>query len=464
MNTTRTTGPHMSGLDPKRKRTRYAMVGFGGRTSMFLDPIVRDFREQAQLVACCDTSFTRINFQLNRVRTAYAAELEPKLFRADEFSRMLAECKPDAVIVCSPDYTHGAYIVEALAAGCDVISEKPMVTTAESCRQVLEAAAQARGRLRVSFNYRWATGASRVKEMLLDGVIGSVKQVSLDYFLDTMHGADYFRRWHSEKACSGGLIVHKSTHHFDLVNWWLDAIPEEVFGFGSLAFYGKENAVRRGDGKWTGYERYTGKAEKDDPFKMDLSQDDGMRGLYLDAEAETGYIRDRNVFRSGIDIEDTMSLLVRYRGGQQLNYSLVAYAPYEGYRVMFTGDRGRLEYEEIHGSHLITGQSDEELAAQQKAGGRNIVIRVTPHFGKQQIIRVNPVAGAHGGADPQLQSAIFNRQTNKDPLGRDAGPEQGAASILVGAAANVSFASNQPVRISALCPLRPDASRLGELT
>lgn len=458
-----TADPHTSASVPTGNCTRYAMVGFGGRASMFADPIIRDFRDQAQLVACCDTSFTRINYHLNRLRSSYGVELEPRLFRADEFGRMLAECKPDAVIVCSPDHTHERYIVEALEAGCDVVSEKPMVTTAESCRRVLAAAASARGRLRVAFNYRWATGASRVKQLLSDGVIGRVKHVSLDYFLDTQHGADYFRRWHSEKACSGGLIVHKSTHHFDLVNWWIDGIPEEVFGMGSLAFYGKDNAVDRGDGKWTGYDRYTGKAEADDPFKMDLAKDESLRGIYLNAESETGYIRDRNVLRTGIDIEDTMSVLVRYRSGQQLNYSLVAYAPYEGYRVCFTGDRGRMEYEEIHGSHLITGQSDQELDAQQKVGGRNIVIRVTPHFGKQEVIRVSPDAGAHGGADPQLQAAIFNRRSEKDPLGRDAGVEQGAASVLVGAAANASFASHQPVRISELCPLKPGAIRLGEL-
>ncbi len=443
--------------------TRYAMVGFGGRASMFLDPIVRDFPEQARLVAGCDKSFRAFDYHLNRVRSAYSAKVEPRFFRDDEFSRMLTECKPDAVIVCSPDYTHERYITGALAAGCDVITEKPMVTTAESCRKVLEAAGRAKGRMRVAFNYRWSTGTTHVRKLLQDGMIGNIKHVSLDYFLDTMHGADYFRRWHSEKACSGGLIIHKATHHFDLVNWWIDGIPEEVFGLGNLAFYGRENAIRRGDGKWTGYDRYTGKAEADDPFKMDLSQDDALRGIYLNAEAETGYIRDRNVFRPDIDIEDTMSVLVRYRGGQQLNYSLVAYAPYEGYRVSFTGDRGRLEYEELHRSHLITGQSDEELAAQQKAGGRNITIRLTPHFQKQQVIHVQPDAGAHGGGDPRMQAAIFDASLGRDPLGRDAGVEQGAASIMVGVAANASFISNLPVRISQLCPIKPSAVRLGEL-
>ena len=64
--------------------------------------------------------------------------------------------------------------------------------------------------------------------------------------LDTSHGADYFRRWHREKDKSGGLLVHKSTHHFDLVNWWLASSPKTVFAMGGLRFYGRENAEGRG--------------------------------------------------------------------------------------------------------------------------------------------------------------------------------------------------------------------------
>jgi predicted dehydrogenase len=44
-----------------------------------------------------------------------------------------------------------------------------------------------------------------------------------------------FRRWHRKLDNSGGLLVHKSTHHFDIVNWWLDDEPEEVFAFGGRA-------------------------------------------------------------------------------------------------------------------------------------------------------------------------------------------------------------------------------------
>ena len=52
----------------------------------------------------------------------------------------------------------------------------------------------------------------------MSGVIGNVVSVDFHWLLDTRHGADYFRRWHRNKRNSGGLLVHKATHHFDLVN------------------------------------------------------------------------------------------------------------------------------------------------------------------------------------------------------------------------------------------------------
>jgi predicted dehydrogenase len=260
------------------------------------------------------------------------------------------------------------------------------------------------------------------------------------------------------------LLVHKSTHHFDLVNWLIDAVPEEVFAFGDLKFYGKKNALARGEIERTKYDRYTGVAEaENDPFKLTL-EEGSAKELYLNAEADSGYIRDRNVFRDDIDIEDTMGLVVRYRTGAILTYSLVAYSPIEGFRVTFTGDKGRLEYTEMHSSHIIKGQTDEELAEEQEAeGGHKISLRLYPMFGQGHDVPIALSKGGHGGADPLLQEQIFSPNPPEEKLARNAGHEQGAASILIGIAANQSIKSGEPVVINDLCSLRPDAKKLSEL-
>ena len=263
------------------------------------------------------------------------------------------------------------------------------------------------------------------------------------------------------------MLVHKSTHHFDLVNWWLDAIPAQVFAYGDLAFYGKKNALARGDGKLTGYDRYTGHPEaKDDPFYLDLDASKPFRKIYRAAEAETGYLRDRNVFRDDITIYDQMSLNVRYRTGELLTYSLVCYSPREGMRVCFNGDRGRIEYHEYTGSQLNRAICPEDYVPERHLNGEaeGEWIKVYPHFKKSYPVPMPPSNGAHGGADEILSRHFYAPEAPAvDKWGRFAGHEQGAASILVGIAGVESIKRNLPVTITDLVPLRPEATRLSEL-
>ncbi len=445
-----------------QKKKRYAIVGAGGRITMFSDPIARDYRDEAELVGLCDISSVRMNYHRERLKSEYGYPEVPT-YPAAEFDRMVAEQKPDVVVVCSVDATHHEYIVRALDLGCDVITEKPMTIDDEKCRAILDAVARTGRHVRVTFNYRWAPAATKVREVIASGAIGNVKHVDLEYMLDTSHGADYFRRWHSYKDKSGGLLVHKATHHFDLVNWWLDAIPSEVFAYGGLVFYGKKNALNRGDEALTRYDRYTGTDSKDDPFRLALDDDGSLKALYLDAEEETGYLRDENVFRDGINIEDTMSALVKYRDGTVLNYSLNAYCPVEGIKVVFNGDRGRLEYTKMEGSHIIAGQSDTQLAEDQEKGDHEVSIRVRPHFKPAYDVEIPSGKGAHGGADPLIQEQIFSSSAPEEHLRRNAGAEQGAASILIGIAANKSMVTGQPMRIEDLVTLKPEAVHLSEL-
>ena len=438
-------------------RKRYAMVGTGGRTVMFLDPLVTRFKADGELVGLCDVNRGRLEYYSRRLVDEFD---HPPVatFEAGDFDKMIEQTRPDVVIVTTVDAFHHQYIIRAMELGCDAITEKPMTIDAEKCRAIYDAIERTGRQLRVCFNYRWTPGTTLVRQLLAQQTIGQIIHVDMEYLLNTSHGADYFRRWHRQKANSGGLLVHKSTHHFDLVNWWLDAVPQTVFAMGRLAFYGRQNAQQRG--VKVDYDRYTGHDTKDDPFALDLAAADGTRKLYLDQEKYDGYLRDQNVFGDNITIEDTMSVMVRYRTGVVLNYSLNAYLPREGYHVVFNGTQGRIEYQEIHGSHIIAGQSDEQLANEMDWESQVVV---HPMFGKAYKVDIPKGEGGHGGGDPMLQEQIFSPAPPAETLGRNAAHGQGAASILIGAAANQSMASGQPVQIHDLCPQLGDAAQLSVL-
>jgi predicted dehydrogenase len=442
------------------ERKRYAIVGTGGRAKMFVDAIAGEFVEMAELTALCDLSQTRMDWHNRRRHELYGQPTVPT-FHADEFDRMVQETQPDTVIVTTMDSTHHEYIIRTMELGCDAISEKPMTTDAAKARAIFDAVERTGKELRVTFNYRYAPLPTRVFELLASGVVGRPLRVNFQWVLDTYHGADYFRRWHREKDKSGGLLVHKATHHFDLVNWWMQSYVSQVFAMGDLLFYGAENAQRRGENY--AYERYTGQAAaRQDPFALRLDENEALSELYLAAEGETGYLRDRNVFGEGISAEDTMSVTARYRNGVLLTYSLIAYSPWEGYRIAITGDRGRLEVDltEQVGKQFVAG-AEETVAPSQEilAQFGSTAIRVFPMFGAPYHVEVPTAQGGHGGGDAVMLEQIFSDSPPPDPFSRRATHIDGAASILVGIAANESIATDRPILLDDLLrlPSHPQA-------
>ncbi len=438
---------------------RFVLVGAGMRARDFVRSLVTQYSASSQLVGLCDSSAARMAF-MNKALVEQWNTVAVPTAKPDAFESLIRSQNANAVIITTVDGTHHEYIARALRCGCAVVTEKPMTIDAPKCRMLLDEAARASEPLRVAFNYRWQPHRTEVRRLLMTGTVGAIKSVNLEYLLDTDHGADYFRRWHARMDQSGGLLVHKATHHFDLVNWWLDAVPETVFAQGTLAFYGRDNAVARGDGGLSSYPRYTDANCASDPFRFSLQDGGVLEGLYLNAEKESGYLRDRNVFRDDIDIFDQMSVLVRYRTGQQLVYSLVCFSPREGMRVTFNGDRGRIEYYEFLRAP-VNGRSNPIPVSPNDRPEH--YIRVFPHFGADYIVPVPIQPGGHGGADPLIMEQIFSDAPQADAFGRSAGVEQGAASVLVGIAGNESIRTGMPVNISSLVELRPSATRLSEL-
>jgi predicted dehydrogenase len=423
-------------------RRRYAIVGVGHRSYVYQTAIQKTFADQAELVGVCDVNRGRL--QLARDFARKAGRPEPRTFIDDDFGRMLAETKPEIVIVTTVDGFHADYICRAMTLGCDVVTEKPMTVDAEKCQKILDTRRQTGRTCRVAFNYRYTPVRTQVKELLMSGVIGDVLSVDFHWMLDTRHGADYFRRWHSQKALSGGLMVHKSTHHFDLVNWWLSAIPVTVRAVGKRAFYTPAMAKRLGLTRY--HDRCRTCPEKSKcAFELDLARDPHLKSLYLDNERYDGYFRDRCVFRPDIDIEDTMSVVATYDNDATLTYSVSAFNAWEGYVVAFNGTKGRLEHKLEE--HVSLGDV-KDVPGAIKADGTSI--RVYPLRAAAYSVSPRLAEGGHGGGDAVMLADLFLSHRPPDPCLRAADERSGAYSILTGIAANRCFGNGQTVKIADL--------------
>lgn len=397
---------------------KYAIIGAGHRArAMFAKPLVSEYGEFAQLIAIVDQ---------NKIRAQVLSAECGGVPVFDDFDEMIQAMKPDVVIVVVPDVSHDEYIIRALEADCDVITEKPMTINGEKCKAILEAERRTKRNVTVTFNLRFNSYLSKVKELIMAGAVGTILNVHFEWFLDTVHGADYFRRWHSQMANSGGLLVHKSTHHFDIINWWIDDEPSELYAFGTTQFYGP---VRQQRGERCLTCQYKHSCE----FHWDILEEDFMKAYYYNAEEEGGYIRDRCVFGEHIDIYDTMSVNARYARGALLTYSLIAHSPCEGWKATINGTRGRIELAEY-----LSGE---------EANNPDVQIVLYDRYQQRTVYSIPKSFGAHGGSDTRIRESLFKPDESTDPLGQQAGSRAGAMSLLMGEAANISIARKIPVKV-----------------
>jgi len=342
----------------RTEKLKVALIGTGIRGITFWGKrLVDEYSDILEFVGLSDSNSSRLQYGKNYIGAACPT--------FDNFETMVSTTRPDLIIVTTVDATHHEFIIKGLEMGCDVLTEKPMTTDEVKCQAILEAEKKSNKNLIVGFNYRWSPYATKIKELLLNDTIGKLTSVDFHWYLNTYHGASYFRRWHGEMEKGGSLWVHKATHHFDLLNWWIDSEPSEVFAYGDLEFYGKNGPFR---GKNCRDCEHTANCD----FHWDILKDNTAKKLYVDHEHEDGYIRDNCLFREEIDIYDKMSAQVKYANNTTLNYSLTTYSPFEGWRVAFNGTEGRIEawldipyndnsklsQEELHALEMDQAKSD----------------------------------------------------------------------------------------------------------
>lgn len=444
-----------------RLRTRYALIGTGARAEMYVRAMFGPYSDVAELRVLCDVNRGRLDYYEELIGEL-AAGRAVALARGGpaELEQLIRDEGIERVVITSPDHTHSEFVVRSLKSGAEVIVEKPLTIDVPGCRAIVKAVDDTGGVVVVTFNYRYSPRNSALREVIQSGSIGTVTSVHYEWVLDTSHGADYFRRWHRQKSSSGGLLVHKASHHFDLVNWWIDDVPVRVFASGGLRFYGQANAAERGLSRRPERgtpERGTHDGARD-PFALNLREDDHLRRLYLDNEAYDGYLRDLDVFSDGITIEDNMGAIVDYLGGATLTYSLNAHCPWEGYRVAVNGTEGRAELEVVERAAILpddtgrvtvdpTARPASDYRGGERTPGERLLLQ--RHWDVARRVEIPVGEGSHGGGDAMLLSDVF-RGPGDDPLKRPASYLDGLRSVAVGIAGNQSMATGAPVRIDDL--------------
>ncbi|MDD2475181.1 MAG: Gfo/Idh/MocA family oxidoreductase [Dysgonamonadaceae bacterium] len=418
---------HISKTDQVKQKI--ALVGTGVRgVSTWGRNVVRDYSDYVDFVGLCDNNPGRLEFGKNFIGASCSTY--------SDFDKMMKETKPDSLIVTTVDDTHDYFIKRGMELGANIICEKPMAIDEKKIQTIIDAEKRTGKDCRVTFNYRYSPHRAKMWKILRSGEIGDLTSIDFHWYLDTSHGASYFRRWHRLVERGGSLWVHKASHHFDLLNWWIESDPESVYALGDLEFYGKNGPFRAENCRNCPH-------TKQCDFYWDIMKSSYNKRLYVDNEKYDGYLRDGCVFRNDVNIYDKMAATIKYMNGVQVSYSLTAYSPYEGYRIAFNGTKGRMDAW-IQESNPTTDRRYDEIV-------------IAKNFGKREYIQF-PQSGGHGGGDKILKDQIFILNT-PDQYKQAAGVRDGSFACLVGIAARESIKSKMPVMIKDLTTLIPQTQK-----
>lgn len=185
----------------------------------------------------------------------------------------------DAIVVALTNDQHHAAAIAALRAGKHVFCEKPLGLSLAECDEIIAAAGEARRVLQIGHEMRFQRLYGHMKEMITRGDIGDLQLMWCREFRGPMRPG-----WRSSEAVTGGAILEKNVHHFDLFNWMMDCAPVRVSAHGG-----------------------------------------------------TNVLTDREIL-------DNAQILVEYEGGRRASLELCLFAPNGGdCEIGVCGDKGRID-------------------------------------------------------------------------------------------------------------------------
>ena len=385
-------------------KIRVAVIGAGARGMSFGESLRRDDME---LVAVVDLNPVRIETFKKRFKFE-------NVIATSDYHDILD--KIDAAIVTTPDYAHTDIVVDLLNSGKSVFCEKPMATTTKDCQKMIYAQKQTGGILCIGFVLRFTWYFRQVKQILDSGIIGKVQTISQKEILHYKHAGSYYRRWHRKKDNSGDLIMTKSCHDLDLMNWFAESRPTAVSAFASRKYFTPDKK---------GADFCSQCSKKDKCLFVYTSGNP----LYSDDENKnpTQYGLDMCVFNEDSDINDSYNAIIRYENGIQASYELVPLSNKKGRTVYIVGDKGDL-YGDMHDNTISVSIYSDGSTIEYKAKDNDM--------------------GNHGGGDPIILDSFI--KAIKGEQVQAASGEDGMYSTALAEAMRVSSEKRKIVNIAEL--------------
>lgn len=308
------------------------------------------------------------------------------LVKYDSLKEVCNDPEADGLIICTPNFTHIDILKEAVKSGKHILLEKPMATTLEDTFEITKMAKEYNAVLQIGLQYRYKSiYVEAIHEALERKAIGDIKIINiLEHRIPFL---DKVNQWNKFSKYSGGTLVEKCCHYFDLMNLFAQSKPVQVYATGNMAV------------NFTEFE-------------------------YNNEES---------------DIIDNAFVTVTYKNGLRASFNLCMFAPMFYEEITLCGDKGRLKASENE-DFLPTGTTQNHLEILR---GEEKPSRITTPCYPEHIQE-----SGHGGAT-YYEHVYFidNMDGNKT---NTATVDDGLWSVIVGTAAEESIKTGSIVRIDDL--------------
>ena len=289
----------------------------------------------------------------------------------------------DALMICTPNYTHIDVIEVAAGSGKAIFLEKPMATTLADARRIVELAEGRNSFIQVGLQYRYKAPYVEARHEALERhTLGELCTLSMSEYRPPF--LDKVGQWNKYARYSGGTLVEKCCHYFDLLNLFAGSTPIRVFASGGQAV------------NFLDFEK------------------DGKRA----------------------DIDDHAFVVIEYASGLRANFTLNMFAPHFYEELVVTGRRGRLvasETFDFYNDDVARSKLDVELgeygASRSTTLGYPAEVEQSGHHGATYF--------EHEAFVDQLEGKAVDSAT----------PLQGLWSIVVAAAAQQSTETGEAIDI-----------------
>ena len=365
------------------KRYSIGFIGCGQRCIDILKEMEK--REEFNIVALSDVSDENMDITCNTYNKNWD--------KYSDYKELLKRKDIDCVVITSPDWAHEEQAVAAFEAGKHVFLEKPVAITVSGAERVLNARDKADKILLIGFVLRYVRLFKKMKKVIEEGLIGELKT---GWVLHSVAmGSDwYFHDWHGLMENTGGLLLQKGSHDFDIINWVVNSKIKKVSAFGSRDFFGGEKS-------------------------NDLQCPNCAERRTCSEFTEKNRMRKKCAFRQEVDVLDNHQVIVEYQNGVKMSYMECHYTPDDNREFTFIGTKGKLKLD--FANDMI-----------------EVRLRHGMYDSEEKIVFKNLLSGeGHGGGDKLILNDLINSlSTGKQPL---AGGEEGMEAIRVGLMAHQSI-------------------------